>query len=119
MSGCSDDVLFVRAGDAWPLTFTYKLAGTPQPLPDGAKLDVRDEAGNLLLTASIGTGLTFGSEGVIEMLIEGDDTLALAVGGKRTNLTLALKVYDTADPDATGETIVVRSLIGLPRLVTP
>lgn len=119
MSGCSDDVLFVYAGDAWALTFTYSDDGEPQPLPDGAKLDVRTDDGTLLLTASIGTGLEFTADvGVIEMLIEGDDTLALAVGGKRTELTLALKIYETADPDSTGETIVVRELIALPQAVT-
>lgn len=121
MSGCNtDDVLYVRAGDAWALTFTYSDDGVPQPLPDGAKLDVRSDDGVLLLTASIGTGLEFTDDvGVIEMLIEGSDTLPLAVDGKRTELTLALKVFDTLDPDATSETIEVREVVAQPQMVTP
>lgn len=120
MSGCCDnDVLYVYAGDAWPLTFTYRDQGVLQPLPDSAKLDVRSYDGTLLLTASIGDGLTFGTEGVIEMLIDGDDTLALAVGGKRTELTLALKIFDSADPDGTAQTVKTNEVVALPQVVTP
>lgn len=120
MSGCSEnDVLYVRAGDAWSLTFTYSDKGVPQTLPDSAKLDVIDAGGAVLLTASIGAGLEFtGDVGVIEMLIEANDTMPLAVGGKRTEgLRLALKIYSAVDPDATAETIEVREVIALPQLV--
>lgn len=119
MSDCCDDGLYVHAGDAWPLTFRYKDEGVPAALPNAAKLEVRTRDGAVLLTATIGDGLEFTDEvGVIEMLIPGDDTLLLAVGGKRTELTLGLKVYDASNEAETGETIVVREVVALPAAVT-
>lgn len=112
------DVLFVRAGDIWSIGFRYLLDGEPQPLPAGARLQVRDSRGTALLTLSHTAGLTVdAAAGTIQGLATGTETLPLAVDGKRTELRMALKVFDPANEPGTAETLVDRALVGLPQVV--
>lgn len=116
---CNDDILYVRAGDAWSLTFSYKLEGVSIPLPDGARLEIRSATGAVVLTASGGAGLTINTlAGTIEMQFSGTQTDGLAAANKRTELQMGLKVFDLADEDATEETIAVATVIALPRAVS-
>lgn len=121
MSDCCDDLLFIRAGDAWPMRVVYSTNGVPEPLPGGARLDMRSVDGDLVLSAEIGDGLTHADTGgvtnVIEVLLLGSQTLPLAMGNQRTELLLAIVIFDIGDPDGTRRTILTAKVRVLPKVV--
>lgn len=123
---CDRKILIVRAGDAWSIPFRYTVDGVPDELPDGARLDITDARGDVLLSASIGDGLTFeettpegGSpvKNIVRLTLDGTQTAPLAQGNRRTELRLALLVYTVADEQGSRRTIVDTDLIVKPRAV--
>lgn len=122
--------LDVSAGDAWNHTFLYAdldsydvngdpVAGDPIDLSGmSARLDVRDEDGDLITTASTDNGLLTitAAAGQIDLAMPASDT-ALLAPTRRRELIAALRIWDTADYDNTSKTIAVYTLVAVPSKV--
>lgn len=122
--------LDVSAGDAWNHTFLYAdldsydvngdpVAGDPIDLTGmSARLDVRDEDGDLITTASTDNGLLTitAVAGQIDLAMPASDT-ALLAPTRRRELIAALRIWDTADYDNTAKTIAIYTLVAVPSKV--
>lgn len=122
--------LDVSAGDAWNHTFLYAdldsydvngdpVAGDPIPLTGmSARLDVRDEDGDLITTASTDNGLLTitAAAGQIDLAMPASDT-ALLAPTRRRELIAALRIWDTADYDNSARTIAIYTLVAVPSKV--
>lgn len=122
--------LDVSAGDAWNHTFLYAdldsydvngdpIAGDPIPLTGmSARLDVRDEDGDLITTASTNNGLLTitAAAGQIDLAMPASDT-ALLAPTRRRELIAALRIWDTTDYDNSAKTIAVYTLVAVPSKV--
>lgn len=122
--------LDVSAGDAWNHTFLYAdlnsydvngdpVAGDPIDLSGmSARLDVRDEDGDLITTASTDNGLLTitAAAGQIDLAMPASDT-ALLAPTRRRELIAALRIWDTADYDNTAKTIAIYTLVAVPSKV--
>lgn len=122
--------LDVSAGDAWNHTFLYAdldsydvngdpIAGDPIPLTGmSARLDVRDEDGDLITTASTDNGLLTitAAAGQIDLAMPASDT-ALLAPTRRRELIAALRIWDTADYDNSAKTIAIYTLVAVPSKV--
>lgn len=122
--------LDVSAGDAWNHTFLYAdldsydvngdpVAGDPIDLTGmSARLDVRDEDGDLITTASTDNGLLTitAAAGQIDLAMPASDTSLLAPT-RRRELIAALRIWDTADYDNTAKTIAIYTLVAVPSKV--
>lgn len=122
--------LDVSAGDAWNHTFLYAdldsydvngdpVAGDPIDLTGmSARLDVRDEDGDLITTASTDNGLLTitALAGQIDLAMPASDTSLLAPT-RRRELVAALRIWDTADYDNTAKTIAIYTLVAVPSKV--
>lgn len=122
--------LDVSAGDAWNHTFLYAdldsydvngdpVAGDPIPLTGmAARLDVRDEDGDLITTASTDNGLLTitAAAGQIDMAMPASDT-ALLAPTRRRELIAALRIWDTTDYDNSAKTIAIYTLVAVPSKV--
>lgn len=122
--------LDVSAGDAWNHTFLYAdldsydvngdpVAGDPIPLTGmSARLDVRDEDGDLITTASTDNGLLTitAAAGQIDLAMPASDT-ALLAPTRRRELIAALRIWDTADYDNSAKTIAIYTLVAVPSKV--
>lgn len=120
----------VSAGDAWNHTFLYAdldsydvngdpVAGDPIDLTGmSARLDVRDEDGDLITTASTDNGLLTitAAAGQIDLAMPASDTSLLAPT-RRRELIAALRIWDTADYDNTAKTIAIYTLVAVPSKV--
>ena len=119
--------LDVSAGDAWNHTFLYAdldsydvngdpVAGDPIPLTGmAARLDVRDEDGDLITTASTDNGLLTitAAAGQIDLAMPASDT-ALLAPTRRRELIAALRIWDTTDYDNSAKTIAIYTLVAVP-----
>lgn len=122
--------LDVSAGDAWNHTFLYAdldsydvngdpVAGYPIDLTGmSARLDVRDEDGDLITTASTDNGLLTitAAAGQIDLAMPASDT-ALLAPTRRRELIAALRIWDTADYDNTAKAIAIYTLVAVPSKV--
>jgi len=122
--------LDVSAGDAWNHTFLYAdldsydvngdpVAGDPIPLTGmSARLDVRDEDGDLITTASTDNGLLTitAAAGQIDLAMPASDT-ALLAPTRRRELIAALRIWDTTDYDNSAKTIAIYTLVAVPSKV--
>ena len=122
--------LDVSAGDAWNHTFLYAdldsydvngdpVAGDPIPLTGmAARLDVRDEDGDLITTASTDNGLLTitAAAGQIDLAMPASDT-ALLAPTRRRELSAALRIWDTTDYDNSAKTIAIYTLVAVPSKV--
>jgi hypothetical protein len=122
--------LDVSAGDAWNHTFLYAdldsydvngdpVAGDPIPLTGmAARLDVRDEDGDLITTASTDNGLLTitAAAGQIDLAMPASDT-ALLAPTRRRELIAALRIWETADYDNSAKTIAIYTLVAVPSKV--
>lgn len=122
--------LDVSAGDAWNHTFLYAdldsydvngdpVAGDPIDLTGmSARLDVRDEDGDLITTASTDNGLLTitAAAGQIDLAMPASDT-ALLAPTRRRELIAALRIWDTADYDNSAKTIAIYTLVAVPSKV--
>jgi hypothetical protein len=122
--------LDVSAGDAWNHTFLYAdldsydvngdpIAGDPIPLTGmSARLDVRDEDGDLITTASTDNGLLTitAAAGQIDLAMPASDT-ALLAPTRRRELIAALRIWDTTDYDNSAKTIAIYTLVAVPSKV--
>ena len=125
------DALYCTAGDAWTHAFQYceltgydeitgePIAGDPIDLTGiSARLDVRDEQGDTLLTGST-TGGELSIEaatGTITVSATASDTAPFATARPR-ELAVALRIWETGAYDATAQTIANYTLIAKPTTV--
>lgn len=119
---CAVPMLYMRAGDAWPVTFRYKVDGVVVDLTGlTAELRMLDVAGSAIYTTDSATGdlsIPTPSNGEILLSTQSADTAAWAIGGVRTDLTMALRLYDATDEDGTTTTISTSPVTVLPRVFT-
>lgn len=122
MSCNARNLLILTAGDAWSVPFRYTVAGTPEALPDGAQLDIREAGtGRVLVSATIGDGLSFEMspgdapvKNIIRLDLEREQTKPLAVRGKRTDALLGLAVFEPGDESGSWRTIATVDLVVKP-----
>jgi hypothetical protein len=117
---CADRRFFVRAGDAWPVALTYEVDDQPMPL-DGLsiKLAVRNAAGDVLLSAASPDDRIYIdlAARTVSLAFTGTDTSAW-LDGNRSQISLAVAIYDPDDEAGTRRTAVVSDIFIFPALVT-
>ena len=125
-----NDVLYCDAGSAWRLVFEYvdlaefdangePIAGDPIPLTGiAARLDVRDQQGDTLFTASTENGKLSidADDGQITLQATASDTAPFATSAPR-ELAVALRIWIDGDYDASAETIAKYTLVASPSAV--